>query len=209
VVDCLPYKVGKKIPDQMKVPPGAIPDSTVITFVYNKKGKEVEFTSDKFPDDFDDSLYHFVKRYDKLVRKGNAEPAIKDFALKTASGNDTTQAVINNEGYTVLVFIRDMPARGRSLRSDYGWLRDEFKGKKGALFIVTSQKEEVLQRLENKEFSVEPDILVCDFVAVKTASRNDITVFLIKGGTILKKWPYTNFDEARAEIEKLPAAPVQ
>lgn len=209
VVDCLPYKAGKHIPDQMKVPPGAIPDSTVITFVYNKNGKEVEFTSDKFPDDFDDSLYHFVKRYDKLVRKGNAEPAIKDFALKTASGNDTTQAVINNEGYTVLVFIRDMPAHSRSLRSDYGWLQDEFKGKKGALFIVTSQKDEVLQRMGDKAAAVAPDILICDFVAVKTASRNDITVFLIKGGTILKKWAYTNFDEARTAIEKLPAAPVQ
>src|SRR5882757_4040435 len=49
VVDCLPYKVGKNIPAQMKVPPGSVPDSTVITFVYSKQGKEVEFTSDKFP----------------------------------------------------------------------------------------------------------------------------------------------------------------
>ena len=203
VVDCLPYKAGKNISEQMKVPPGAIPDSTVITFVYNKNGKEVEFTSDKFPDDFDDSLYHFVKRYDKLARKGNAEPAIKDFALKTASGNDTTQAVLASEGYTVLVFVRDI-AGHRSLRSDYTWLQDEFKGKKGALFIVTSQKDEVLKRLENKAFTVEPDILSCDFVAVKTASRNDVTVFLIKGGTILKKWAYTNFNEAREAIEALP-----
>ena len=73
----------------MKVPPGAIPDSTVISFVYEKNGKQVEFTADKFPADFDDS-YKFVKRYDKLVRKGNAEPAIKDFNLMTLSGNDTT-----------------------------------------------------------------------------------------------------------------------
>ena len=61
----------------MKVPAGAIPDSTVITFVYDKQGKQVEFTSDKFPDDFDDSLYHFVKRYDKVIREGNAQPPIK------------------------------------------------------------------------------------------------------------------------------------
>ncbi len=205
VVDCLPYKIGKNIPQQMKVPPGAIPDSTVITFVYNKQGKEVEFTSDKFPDDFDDSLYHFVKRYDKLVRQGNAEPAIKDFALKTASGNDTTQAVLANKGYTLFVFVRDI-AGHRSLRSDYDWLHDEFKGKKGALFIVTSQRDAVLERLDNKQFAVGDDLLTCDFVAVKTASRNDVTLLLVKDGTIVNKWPYTNFDQARETLEHLPAA---
>ena len=67
----------------MKIPPDAVPDSTVISFVYEKGGATVEFTSDNFPDDFDDSIYHFVKRYDKLIRKGNAEPAIKDFVLTT------------------------------------------------------------------------------------------------------------------------------
>jgi len=204
VVDCLPYKAGKNIIAQMKVPPGSIPDSTVITFVYNKNGTQVEFTSDKFPDDFDDSLYHFVKRYDKLVRKGNAEPAIKDFALKTASGNDTTQAILASPGYTVLVFVRDI-AGHRSLRSDYHWLRDEFRGKKGSLFVVTSQKDEVMQRLQGK-LDITQEILACDFVAVKTASRNNVTIYLLKDGTIINKWPYTNFDEARETIEKLPAA---
>src|SRR5215207_5633776 len=55
VVDCLPYKVGKNIPAQMKIPPGAIPDSTVISFVYDKQGKQIEFTADRFPEDFNDS----------------------------------------------------------------------------------------------------------------------------------------------------------
>ena len=64
----------------MKMPAGAIPDSSVITFVYQKGGKEIEFTSDKFPADFD-STYTFVRRYDKLLRKGNAEPPIKDFVV--------------------------------------------------------------------------------------------------------------------------------
>src|SRR5579871_6455810 len=52
VVDCLPYKIGANIIDGTKPPPGAIPDSTVISFVYNKSGKEIEFTADKFPKDF-------------------------------------------------------------------------------------------------------------------------------------------------------------
>jgi hypothetical protein len=49
MIDCLPYKAGNNIQEKMKTPPGSIPDSTVISFVYNKGGKEIEFTADKFP----------------------------------------------------------------------------------------------------------------------------------------------------------------
>ena len=98
VVECLPYAIGKNILQQMKTPPGAIPDSTVINFVYEKQGRKVEFTAENFPDDFDDSLYKFVTRYDKLVRKGNADIPIKDFVLVTADGIDSTQAVLQAPG---------------------------------------------------------------------------------------------------------------
>ena len=204
VVDCLGYKVGKNIPAQMKVPPGSVPDSTVITFVYKKNGQDVEFTSDKFPADFDDSLYHFVKRYDKLVRQGNAEPAIKDFALKTASGSDTTDAVINDAHYTVLFFIREINDKGPGLLDAYLWLNDNFRGrKKGALFVVTSQVADTRNILENKMIDPSGDILSCDYVAVKTACRSNAALYLIKGGTILGKWAYADFDKAKKAIEQV------
>ena len=107
VVDCLPYKVGNNIPEKMKIPAGAIPDSTVISFVYESNEKEVEFTADKFPEDFNDSTYRFIRRYDKLIRKGNAESSIKDFSLQTVYGNDTTQALLNEDSYQLFLFIKD------------------------------------------------------------------------------------------------------
>src|SRR6266700_7752098 len=36
MLDCLPYKAGNNIPEKMKIPPGALPDSSVISFVYKK-----------------------------------------------------------------------------------------------------------------------------------------------------------------------------
>jgi uncharacterized membrane protein YphA (DoxX/SURF4 family) len=108
VVDCLPYQVKANMVERMKVPPGAVPDSTVISFIYQKNGKQMEFTADKFPADFDDS-YHFVKRYDKLIRKGNAEPLIKDFNLVTESGNDTTLSLLESPGYKIFIFAKEMP----------------------------------------------------------------------------------------------------
>ena len=82
----------------MKPPPGAIPDSTVIHFVYEKNHKTMEYTADNLPADLDSS-YTFIKRYDKLIRKGNAEPEIKDFSLISKSGTDSTAA---NTGKTRL-----------------------------------------------------------------------------------------------------------
>src|ERR1700676_1026003 len=80
MVDCLPFKIGTNIPEKMKPPVGAVPDSTVIHFVYEKNHKKMEYSADQLPPDLDSS-YTFIKRYDKIVRKGNAEPEIKDFSL--------------------------------------------------------------------------------------------------------------------------------
>ena len=69
IVDCLPFKKGNDIVEQMKVPVGAVPDSTSIEFIYTKNNKEVRFDQANFPIDFD-STYVYVDRKDKVVRKG-------------------------------------------------------------------------------------------------------------------------------------------
>src|SRR5690606_2753302 len=103
VADCLPLKAGNSIPEQMKIPANAIPDSTVITFVYAKEGKNVEFTAETFPEDFNDSTYTFVDRYDKVIRAGvNNEPPLKAFGLTAPDGSDRTQDILNSEKAMIL-----------------------------------------------------------------------------------------------------------
>src|SRR5687767_10856585 len=48
-VDCLPFKKGKNIAEQMKMPANAIPDSTVITYEYIKGGTALRFALDSIP----------------------------------------------------------------------------------------------------------------------------------------------------------------
>ena len=57
VVDCLPFKKGKNITEQMKLPPNAIPDKVEITFSYIKDGKVVKFPEDSIPAGFDSKNY--------------------------------------------------------------------------------------------------------------------------------------------------------
>ncbi|MFT3823504.1 MAG: DoxX family protein [Chitinophagaceae bacterium] len=207
VIDCLPYKVGNNIPENMKIPPGAIPDSTVITFVYEKAGQQVEFTADKFPDDYDDSLYHFVKRYDKVVRAGNASPKIKDFSLQTFFGNDTTQALLHEDVYQLYLFVKNDYHKGEWV-SVLGMLSQVAKKKNIPRFLVTSLSLDALSEGAPAEFhDFMP--LRCDGTAIKTIARTNPAIYLVKNGTVLAKWSYINADKALKHVALLPpnAAP--
>jgi hypothetical protein len=107
LVDCLPFKKNANIFEKMKAPAGAIPDSTVIHFVYEKDHKTMEYTADQLPADLDSS-YIFIKRYDKIIRKGNAEPEIKDFSLISESKRQHRQYW---ENPVITVLISEFPRR--------------------------------------------------------------------------------------------------
>lgn len=203
VVDCLPYKIGSNIPEKMKIPAGAVQDSSVITFVYEKQGKEVEFTADKFPGDFDDSLYHFVKRYDKLVRQGNAVVAIKDFALGTISGNDTTQSILNTPGYRILVFTKGFEQNSPGWLKDFKNIYNTAMSKNIPLNFITNDYDNVVGWTKQAGLLGNLTILKCDFVAIKTAARANPTIYLLNQGNILNKWSYADFDKASDYIRNI------
>ncbi|MBS1750147.1 MAG: DoxX family membrane protein [Bacteroidetes bacterium] len=201
IADCLPFKKGNNIPEQMKIPQGAIPDSTVITFVYQKQGQTIEFTADNFPEDFDDSLYHFVKRYDKLVRKGNADAPIKDFVLNTLSGADTTNALLAAKGYSLLLFIKDDAGRG-NWQGTFKKITDITAQKDIPAFIITNDIEDntpYLKDINNLTW------LRCDVVPIKTAARANPTLYLLYNGTIIDKWGFADFVNAAERINKINA----
>lgn len=194
LVDCLPYKVGNNLPEKMKAPPGAIPDSTVILFTYEKDGKQLSFTADAFPDDFDDS-YEYVKREDKLIRKGNAVPAIRDFTLQTASGTDTTEALLIESGLKLFFFLKDG-------YRETGW--------RELVEPITAQAAEhgiktfLVTNLESvPDFPVILQTLRSDGTAIKTAARYNPTLFLLDGGTVIGKWSGPDFDRALLRISGL------
>ncbi len=193
VVDCLPYKVGNNIPEKMKIPPGAVPDSTVILFTYEKNDTTHSFTAEEFPDDFDDS-YVFVKREDKVVRKGTATPAIRDFALQTIDGTDTTQALLTEPGQKVFLFIKDGYKQGDWVK-DFSGIYQKAISKGLKVFIVTN--------LEHINLGIDVPMLRADGTAIKTAGRYNPTLFLINGGTVQKKWAAPDFDKVTAYLDQL------
>jgi uncharacterized membrane protein YphA (DoxX/SURF4 family) len=202
-VDCLPYRIGQNIPEKMKPPPGAIPDSTAITMVYEKNGKRVEFSGSQFPADFDDS-YKFITRYDKLIRKGNAEPPIKDFALITAGGTDTTQEVLNAVGYKLFLFTKGINERSPSWNKAFGVILTMASAKNMPVFFITGDYDNVADWADKDGISQLITILKCDATAIKTAARANPTLYLLKNGIVLNKWSYADFEATLPAINELP-----
>src|SRR5882724_1013712 len=204
VVDCLPYKIGTNIPEKMKPPRGAIPDSTVITFVYEKSGQKTEFTADKFPSDFGDS-YKFITRYDKLIRKGNAEAAIKDFTLVTAGGTDTTQDLLQEKGYKLFLFTRGFEEDSPDWNKAFNVIFTMARAKKIPVLFVTGDYDNVTTWADKQGIGKDITVLKCDATAIKTAARANPTLYLIKKGFILNKWSYADFELALPDINGLPS----
>jgi uncharacterized membrane protein YphA (DoxX/SURF4 family) len=224
LVDCLPFKKGSNIFEKMKPPVGAIPDSSVINFVYEKDHQTKEYTADQLPVDLD-STYKFIKRYDKLIRKGNAEPEIKDFSLITASGNDSTHQILGRSGYQLMLISRSFPQTNPRWNKSFLLLYTLAKSKNIPVILVTSNQPEAEAWLKANNLNINTglnalppesvsgnaslspngiSLFGCDATAVKTAARADPTLYLLKKATILNKWSYASFEMAIPGIAELP-----
>jgi len=179
-VDCLPYKKGNHLLEQMQVPEGAVADSFAITFRYKHDGKIIEFDAAHFPENFD-STYEYVDRYDKLIRRGNAIPKITDFSLKTLDGTDSTQEILQSHAPYVLVLFKNF---------------DDFKSHKTALesVIKTAHAGGLPVRIasplagEAQRLNLGADQLFqLDAVVEKTAARCNPTYFFMQGDLVVEK----------------------
>ncbi|MBK6826422.1 MAG: DoxX family protein [Chitinophagaceae bacterium] len=203
VVDCLPFKKGNNITEKMKMAANAIPDSTVITFIYKKDGKDIEFTADQFPADFNADTYKFVSRYDKLIRKGkNNEPPIKGFVLSGETNTDSTSFVLE-QPRAVLLFIENFKNAGNAWKKGFPKVAANARARQIPVFIITAEPAKALTEIAGTGFAGSP-IFKCDYKVIETASRVPVTAYLIEKGTVKGKWGSPCFSSAAGHISKLP-----
>jgi hypothetical protein len=208
IKDCLPFKAGNNIPEQMKMPANAVPDSTVITFIYRKDGKNVEFTADKFPADFNADKYKYVDRKDVVIRKGvNNEPPIKGLSFSGVTNEDSTN-IIFSEPYCMLVFDENFETPVDKWRNGFLKSYAEMKKKNLPVYIITTSIDEAVKRLGNTPMNRIP-VLKCDYTVIRTAARTKPAMYLLKEGTVLNKWPYKRFEGAIPAIKNIPLQPAK
>ena len=199
IVDCLPYKVGNNIAEKMKIPDGAVADSFAISFTYKKAGKDVEFDMNNFPDDFDDSTYQFVERNQKLIRPGNATPAISDFNLRSMSGADTTLDILNQGNTYVMLLLKNIANAHKGWDKNAAAVAKICSEKKIPFFVVSAVAEMASERLKDI-----PGIhyLQCDATVIKTAGRENPTYLIMKQANILGKYADADFKKVIRQLSK-------
>jgi uncharacterized membrane protein YphA (DoxX/SURF4 family) len=185
VKDCLPFKVGNNILELRQMPANAVPDKFDYKFVYKKNGETKEFAVSALPD----STWEFVERKQVLIEKGsNNIPSINDFILKTANENDTTEAILNQPGEYYMLFVKEF-------NKDDKWIRDFagiYTSLKKPLYLVTPNPKAAKEMLTVKGLT----ILSCDATALKTAARNYLTLYLMKGPVVKNKWGGSEVEKA-------------
>ncbi len=199
-VDLRPYAIGKSIPDGMKLPPGAQTDSVVMTFIYQKDGKELELTMEQIGDV--DSTYTFVDRKDKVIREGD-KPAIHDFTITSSDGTDITEDVLSMDRVFLLVAY------------DINHANDEVQGKvndfvalaqrDGVEFLcLTSSSTTDVEKFASNYGSKYP-FYFTDATTLKTMIRSNPGLMLIEKGVVKNMWHHHDFP-SYDEVKKTAAA---
>lgn len=189
--DCLPYKLGTNIYQKTQIPPGAIPDQYETIMIYEKDGKQQEFTMDNYP--WQDTTWKFVDSKSKLVKKGNAEPEIKDFVLNDENMNDQTQNILTAQGYTFLLFVKD-PVKARTDNMDrLRHLMQKANELNIPFYVLSSGSKEATESFREKNKLFPADYLTLDGTASKTAMRANPGLMILKDGVIIEKVSFRDY----------------
>ncbi|MEO6611219.1 MAG: BT_3928 family protein [Chitinophagaceae bacterium] len=200
VADCLPFKKGNNISEKMKSPAGSRPDSFAILFVYEREGKQYEFSPAELPADL--ATYKFISRKDKLVKKGNAEPPIRGFLLSGITDEDSTQVILS-QPYAVLLFCEDFSVPVSKWEKSFTGVYATAAAKNIPVYMITTQPAEAVKMVAGKPFSA-MQVLKCDFTVIRTAARTNPCLYILKEGTITGKWSRHNFSTAAKLLKELP-----
>ena len=166
-------------------------------FRSEKGGKQFEFAPADLPADLDS--YNYVSRTDKLIRKGNAEPPIRGFALTGITDQDST-AIVLAQPYAVILFCEDFTTPFSKWKDEFAKLYTAAKAKNIPVYAVTSRREEAISNFATTPFAGIP-VFVCDYTAIRTAARTNPCIYLLKEGTVADKQGYQRMDKILEQVE--------
>ena len=183
ILDFRPYKIGTNIKAGMEIPENAKPSVFESRFVLEKDGKRQEFTLENYPD----STWTFVEARTVLKEKGY-EPSIHDFSMMSLdSGDDITDSVLLDKGYTFLLVAHRIEEADDSNIDLINEIYDYSTEYGYGFYALTSSSEDEIELWRDKTGAEYPFCQIDD-ITLKTIIRSNPGLLLIKEGTILNKW---------------------
>ena len=194
VLDFLAYKVGANIPDEMKTPPGAMPDEFEQTYhLKNKATGDTKVMTDKEylkTNIWKDNNWVIVGNPEsRLVKKGFT-PLIQDLTIENAQRDDYTKELLSSPYYSLFIVVDELDKTNvEALNSINAICVNLTQNYNIRTVLLTSSPADYAQAFA-KEHHLVSEIFYVDGVPLKSMVRANPGVMLIKNGTIINKWHY-------------------
>ena len=202
VFDFRPYYVGADIRQGMSIPAGEEPTEFETRFVLQKDGVEKEFTLENYPD----STWTFIDSKTVVIKQGY-EPPIHDFSMiRYDDGEDITEQVLADEGYTFLLVAHQLGKANQSRMDLINELYDYCLEYGYAFYCLTSSSDEDILKWQ-EDTGAEYPFCLMDNITLKTMVRFNPGLMLLKKGTVVGKWSIIDIpDEYQlvGPLEQLP-----
>jgi hypothetical protein len=202
IFDFRPYYVGADIRQGMEIPEGKEPTEFETRFVLQKDGVEKEFTLENYPD----STWTFVDSR-TVVKKKGYEPPIHDFSMiRYEDGEDITEQVLADEGYTFLLVAHQLEQASDSRIDLINELYDYCLEYGYTFYCLTSSSDEDILKWQ-EDTGAEYPFCLMDNITLKTMVRSNPGLILLKKGVVIHKWNIVDFpDEYQLSrsLEELP-----
>jgi uncharacterized membrane protein YphA (DoxX/SURF4 family) len=194
IVDFLPYKVGVNIPDEMKTPPGAVPDEFESTYnLKNKKTGETKSMTDKEylkTGIWKDNNWEIQGTPEsKLIKKG-FEPKIRDLSIQDAQRNDYTTELLGNPFYSLWIVAYDLKKTDGAAINRLNALAANLTASFNMRTILLTSASPTDAAAFAKKYHLISEIFYADGVPLKSMIRSNPGIILLKNGTIINKWHY-------------------
>ena len=206
VFDFRPYHVGADIRQGMEIPEGKEPTELETRFVLQKDGVEKEFTLDNYPD----STWTFVDSR-MVVKKQGYEPPIHDFSMiRYEDGEDITEQVLADEGYTFLLVAHQLGLTNESRIDLINELYDYCLEYGYAFYCLTSSSDEDIFKWQ-EDTGAEYPFCLMDNTTLRTMVRSNPGLILLKKGEVVRKWSVVDIPneyELPGPLEQLPVGEI-
>ena len=196
VIDFRPYHVGADIrkawmDDQQSY------GQFVTTFIMEKDGVRKEFALDDYPD----STWTFIDSHTVEVESSKRTGVGDLFIRDAATGEDLTDQILSNEGYTFLLIAPYLEKANDGVMGDLLSLYDYSQEAGCDFYCLTSSGEEAIANWIEMTGAEYP-FCHADAVVLKTMIRSNPGLMLLHDGKVVGKWPSTDFPTTD-EIEKV------
>ncbi len=175
IVDLLPYRVGASIPAQMK------PSEPLrYQYVFEKDGKTLKY--EQYPSDTT------LKFKEMVVLNEDAKPKITDYKVWNDAG-DFTEGTF--QGKKLFLIIKNLTDINTAALPDINKLINAVKSKGVEPIILTSGNSADIENFLSQHQLTAPYYYV-DATVLKTISRSNPGLWLLKDGIVKGKWHYND-----------------